>query len=446
MEHCLPTEEDLRLTEALCGFLSKSPSPFHAVEAIRTRLDAHGFVCLDEGQNWDLRLGGSYYTTRNGSSILAFTVGQELCDPKFSIAVSHSDSPTYKIKAVPELVGPGPYVKLNVEGYGGMIDRTWLDRPLSLAGRVMVEEFGNISSRLFAPDEDLLLIPSVSIHQDREVNKSGSLNRQVDMCPLYSSADGDADGFAQMIAARLDVTPSQVLAYDLVLVNRQQPTIWGAAREFVSAGRLDDLQCAFASLEAFVGSSNKNRISVFGCFDNEEVGSGTKQGALSTFLADVLERICECLGKSRGDYLRGIQESFVVSCDNAHAVHPNHPELYDERNRVWLNQGIVIKESAPMRYTTDAQSRALFELVCRRAGIPVQPFANRSDSAGGSTIGNLLVRTVSMRALDIGLPQLAMHSSYETAGVRDAAFLTHALCEFYEADYTFCSDGSIVLG
>lgn len=446
MAHCVPNLEDLRLADRLCGFLSQSPSSFHAIEAIRARLDAHDFACLDEGEIWDVKPGKRYYTTRGGSSILAFKVGERLEHPRFSVCVSHSDSPTYKIKAVPELAGPSSYVRLNVEGYGGAIDRTWLDRPLSVAGRVMVEEFGNVSSRLFAPDEDLLVVPSVAIHQNREVNKGGSINRQVDMCPLYSAAGGEADGFVQMIADRFGVLPAQVLAYDLVLANRQKPTVWGVAHEFVSAGRLDDLQCAFASLEAFVESSNTSRISVYGCFDNEEIGSGTRQGALSTFLADVLERICECLGMTRSDYLRGVQNSFVVSCDNAHAVHPNHSELYDETNRAWLNQGVVIKESAPMRYTTDAQSRALFELVCRRAGVPVQPFANRSDSAGGSTLGNLLVRNVSMRSVDIGLPQLAMHSSYETAGVRDTAFLVRALSEFYEADYAFCEDGSIVLG
>lgn len=441
------TDDDLALSGELCAFIQESPSPFHAVAAIRRRLDAAGFAHLPEQSFWGVQLGGGYYTVRNGSSIIAFRLGESTDAPYFKLVSSHSDSPTLKIKAVPELEGPGAYVRVNVEGYGGLIDRTWLDRPLSVAGRVMTRESGRIRSRLFAPDEDLLLIPSVAIHQDRNVNADGALNRQVDMCPLFSSGEVSKGGFARLLADRLDVDPAQVMAHDLVLVNRQDPVVWGAAREFVSAPRIDDLQCAFAALTAFLQSESleDGGISVFACFNSEEVGSGTMQGALSTFMPDTLERVCALLEFDREEYLAALSRSFLVSCDNAHAVHPNHPELYDEANRVWLNKGVVLKESAAQRYTTDALSRAVFGEICSRAGVPTQAFANRSDSPGGSTLGNLLMRRVSMCAVDVGLPQLAMHSAYETAGTRDTGHMVRASRAFYETGLVFEEDGSVAL-
>ena len=435
-------ERDLELAQSLCDFLQECPGPYHTARALGLRLEAAGFSRLVEGEPWFIRPGGRYYVTRNGSSIVAFVVGDGGERPYFSIAASHSDSPTFKVKTVPELAGPGDYVRLNVEGYGGIIERSWLDRPLSLAGRVMVERDGEARCMLFAPDEDLLLIPSVAIHQDRNVNNDGSLNRQVDLCPLFL-ADGRSKGsFVGMLAKRLGVSDAQVLSHDLVLVNRQRPTIWGSAEEFVSGPRLDDLQCAFASLEALLRARDSQSTKVLACFDNEEVGSGSMQGALSTFLPSVLERLCESLGMGRSEYVRAIYNSFLVSCDNAHAVHPNHPELYDDGNRAWLNRGVVIKESASQRYTTNAVTRAFFTMICRRAGVPTQTFANRSDQPGGSTLGNLLMRQLSMRAVDVGLPQLAMHSSYETAGVRDTAYMVRALREFYSSDYSFDADES----
>ena len=441
----ITVDEMERSSQELCAFVRACPSPFHTVQEIRSRLERAGFEFLPESRDWEIRRGGSYYTVRNGSSIMAFRVGMLARLPRFGMAISHADSPTFRVKAEPELKGPGDYIRINVEGYGGTIDRTWLDKPLSVAGRVMVRQAGGAASLLCAPDEDLLLIPSLAVHLDREVNKQGQINRQSDLCALFSAGSLGEGAFLETLAARIGVQASDILSYDLTLANRQEPVIWGAAKEFVSAPRLDDLQCAYASLAGFLEARNERSIAVYACLNNEEVGSSTMQGALSTFAPDVLKRICASLGVGVAEYARAITRSFVVSCDNAHAVHPNHPERYDERNRAWLNKGVVIKESANQRYTTDAVSRALFELICERAGVPTQSFANRSDMVGGSTLGNLLMHQVSIRSVDIGLPQLAMHSSYETAGAADTVYLMRALREFYETDYLFLDDGSFAL-
>ena len=422
-----------QISQELVDFIAKCPSMFHTVSAIRHHLDQAGFTYLPEQNAWCVQPGGSYYTVRNNSSIVAFKVGAQLPQDgcHFQMTAVHGDSPTYKLKAQPELEGPAEYLRLNVEGYGGGIDASWLDKPLGLAGRVMVQDDSCIQSRLLFIDQDVLLIPNVAIHMNRQANDGFSFNKQIDLCPLFSAGQLKQGDFLRMIAGQLDVQPKQILSHDLYLVNRQQGCIWGWAKEFVSSPRLDDLQCAFASLKAFLASGNQETISVFACFDNEEVGSGTKQGALSTFLADTLQRINERLGRTAEDYHRALACSFMVSCDNAHAVHPNHPEKTDAQNNCQLNGGVVIKESANQRYTTDAFSRALFKAVCQRANVPVQVFANRSDTPGGSTLGNLSNTQVSVHALDIGLPQLAMHSSYETAGVKDTGYAIQALTEFF---------------
>jgi aspartyl aminopeptidase len=452
------TPEELAVSRELIDFIQASPSMFHTVATARRYLDRAGFTYLPEAAEWRLERGGRYYTTRNGSSVIAFSVGNELDEYHFQMAAAHADSPTFKVKSVPELEGPGEYLRLDVEAYGGMIDWSWLDRPLSLAGRVLVQRPGaetrssdgagvgngerdggdacealDVESRLFAIDKDVLLIPSVAIHFNRSVNDGYKFNRQVDLCPLFSAGQLKRGDFDRMIASELGIAPEQILGRDLFLVNRTHPAIWGWADEFVSTPKLDDLQCAFASLKAFLAADNPHSIAVWCCFDNEEVGSNTKQGAMSTLLADTLVRINGALGRSPDDYRRAVAGSFLVSCDNAHAVHPNHPELTDEANHARLNGGIVIKEAANQKYTTDAFSRALFSAICRRAGVPVQTFANRSDSAGGSTLGNLSNTQVSVHAVDVGLPQLAMHSSYETTGSRDTALGIAALTAYYNS-------------
>ena len=416
----------------LLQFIAECPSMFHTADAIGRRLEQAGFQRLREQDAWSIQPGGAYYVTRNNSSILAFKVGESLPDGyHFQMTAVHGDSPAYKIKAVPELEGPGEYLRLNVESYGGGIDATWLDKPLSVAGRVFVQTGEGVQGRPVSLDKDVLLIPNVAIHMNRQINDGYSFNRQVDLCPLFSAGALKQGDFLRMIAQELGVGPEQILSHDLFLVNRQEGRVWGWADEFVSSPRLDDLQCTFAALEAFLNSENSQVINVFACFDNEEVGSGTKQGALSTFLADTLLRINGALGHSHEDYLRALAGSFLVSCDNAHAVHPNHPEKTDAKNYVYLNRGVVVKESANQRYTTDAFSRAVFTAICQKAGVPMQNFANRSDSPGGSTLGNLSNTQVSVHTVDMGLPQLAMHSSYETAGSQDTDYAIQALSAFY---------------
>ena len=315
-----------------------------------------------------------------------------------------------------------------------MIDSTWFDRPLGVAGRVLIKEADGVSARLFAADRDVLLIPNVAIHFNRDINNGYKYNRQIDLCPLFSAGEMKKGAFDAFVAGQLGIGPERILGKDLFLVNRQRGSVWGVRSEFVSSPKLDDLQCAYASLQAFLQAENDQAGNVYCCFDNEEVGSNTKQGAMSTFLADVLGRINAGLGKTDEEYLQAQARSFLVSCDNAHAVHPNHPDKTDAQNRVWMNQGIVIKESANQKYTTDAFSRAVFTRICELADVPVQAFANRSDSVGGSTLGNLSNTQVSLHAVDIGLAQLAMHSSYETAGAKDTTYAIRALRMFYKTN------------
>ncbi len=422
------------MSQELLTFIQESPSMFHSISSIRKYLDDANFTYLPENTSWNLEKGNHYYTIRNHSSLIAFKVGQTLDDYHFQMCASHSDSPTFKVKSVPELKGQGEYLKLDVEAYGGMIDSTWFDRPLTIAGRAFVREENTIKNKLVYIDKDLLLIPNVAIHFNREVNKGVPTNRQIDLCPLFSSGKAKVGDFKKMIAEYLNVSVDNLLGFDLFLVNRQRPCIWGYKEEFISSPKLDDLQCAFTTLKAFLDSSNEHDISVYACFDNEEVGSNTKQGAMSTFLQDTLKRINYGLKKSEEEYYQAISKSFLVSADNAHAVHPNHPEKTDSVNCAYMNKGLVIKESANQKYTTDAFSRSVLEQICYMANTPYQTFANRSDSLGGSTLGNLSNIQVSVHAVDIGLPQLSMHSTYETAGVEDTATTIQTLTKYYSTN------------
>lgn len=423
-----------QVSKELLQFIQDSPSMFHSIKTIQTYLDKADFIYLPEEEKWNLEKGKNYYTIRNHSSIIAFKVGEQLDDYHFQMCASHSDSPTYKIKSVPELKGQGDYIKLDVEGYGGMIDSTWFDKPLTVAGRVLVREGNAIQNKLLYIDEDLLLIPNVAIHMNRDVNNGYKFNKQVDLCPLFSAGEAKIGDFKKMIAEKAGVKEEDLLGMDLFLVNRQRPCIWGYKQEFISSGKLDDLQCAFVTLKALLESHNPHDISVYACFDNEEVGSNTKQGAMSTFLKDTLKRINYALGKDSEAYYRAIAKSFLVSADNAHAVHPNHPEKTDTVNCAYMNKGLVIKESANQKYTTDAFSRSVLMQICATSHTPYQTFANRSDMVGGSTLGNLSNTQVSVHAVDIGLPQLSMHSSYETAGVKDTATTIETLKHYYSTN------------
>lgn len=420
----------------LMDFLDSSVTMFHAINECEKVLQRSGFTYLPENEKWNINKG-KYYTKRNSSSLIAFDIAEG--DYRFQISAAHSDSPTFKLKDRPVIEANG-YLKLNVEGYGGMINATWFDKPLTLAGRVMVNTDKGIETRLLHIDRDLLIIPNVPIHFNREINKGFAFNNQVDMLPILSAGNLKEADFDNILAKELGIEAEAILAKDLYLVNRQKAAIIGFDNELISSGRLDDLECVYTSLRGFVEAENKNHINVFAVFDNEEVGSVTKQGAMSTFLASTLDRVNTALGKSKEEYYRAIAKSILISCDNAHAVHPNHPELFDVKNRPVLNQGIAIKESANQKYTTDAFSRAILKKILEKKNIPYQTFANRSDIAGGSTLGNLSNTVVSMNAVDIGLPQLAMHSAYETAGAKDVGYAFETLKAFFEANIDIKDD------
>lgn len=417
------------ISRDLIHFIAKSPSTFHAVRGIKAALLYAGFTEIREEDTWQIEKGGKYVVTRNGSALMAFTVPQEGAEA-FHITASHCDSPTFKIKENPE-IADGPYVKLNVEGYGGMIMSTWLDRPLSVAGRLLVTENGHLAEKLVAIDGTMLVIPSVAIHMDRSVNQHKEWKVQKDMLPLYGMT-GAKTPFMDVIAAAAKVKAADILAHDLSLYSRVPGTIWGEEREFISSPKLDDLQCAFACFRGFTQGQKEKYISVYALFDNEEVGSATSQGAGSTFLANTLERLARSLGYSYDETMAMIARSFMISADNAHSVHPNHPEYADPVNRPVINGGIVIKYSAAQKYATNAFSAAYFKKLCKDHDIPTQTFTNPSDNPGGSTLGNISNTVIAMPTVDIGLPQLAMHSSYETAGVKDTAYLVDAVTKFYE--------------
>ena len=371
-------------------------------------------------------------------------MGEQLENYSFNVAAAHTDSPCFRIKENAEIHMGRKYTKLNTEGYGGMICSTWMDRPLSVAGRVLIKENDAITSRLLTLDRDLLMIPSVAIHMDREVNDRASYNKQVDMLPLLGGA-AEEGVLKKLIAAELQVAEEQILGSDLFLCIREKAAVWGCNEEFISSGRLDDQQCVFGILKGFLNAHCARSINVAAFFDNEEVGSGTKQGAASTFLYDVLHRIAQNVCPGDEDFHRAVASSFMFSADNAHAVHPNHPEYTDVNNCTYMNEGVVVKVHAGQKYTSDGMSMAVAKELAARAGVPLQYFANRSDKVGGSTLGNLAMAQVSMNCVDIGLPQLAMHSCYETAGARDIVSLIRLMEEFYASHFEETASGTLTI-
>lgn len=418
------------ITEQLLEFIRKSPVSFQATEEMEQRFRKAGYQKLSEKEYWNLKAGGKYVVTRNHSALIAFSI-PEKNSMRFHIMASHSDSPAFKIKENPEMQVEHAYTKLNVEGYGGMLMAPWADRPLSVAGRVMVSGKNGPEERLVNIDRDLLMIPSLAIHMNREANKGVAYNPQKDMLPLMSCGSEKAD-LMEILAEKLKIKKEDILTHDLFLYNRMPGTIWGADREFVSSPRLDDLQCAFASMEGMLRGRKENCIAVHCVLDNEEVGSGTKQGAASTFLKDTLRRINDGLGRTYEEYLMTLADSFMISADNAHALHPNYTEKADPVNHPVINGGIVIKYNANQKYCTDAVSAAVFKDICKRTEVPCQTFVNRSDIPGGSTLGNISNTQVAVNTVDIGLPQLAMHSPYETAGTEDTWSLIKAATVFFE--------------
>lgn len=422
----------------MLDFIEKSPSCFHAVANVAELLKAQGFQELRETEDWDFSRGEKFYVIRNDSSLIAFRIPSESGNwsvPQgFHIVASHSDSPAFKLKEAPEIAVEGHYLKLNTEKYGGMILSTWLDRALSVAGRVAVRNAGSVESRLVNIDDDLLVIPNLAIHMNREMNKGVEYNPQTDMLPLYADCGTEEkeDVLLGRLSRELGVEKEDILGQDLFLYVREKGRILGEDGEFVLSPRLDDLQCVFSSVKAFSESRPQGFINVCAIFDNEEVGSSTRQGADSTFLEDTLWRVAEGLGANHAEYLRLVAGSFLISADNAHGVHPNHPEKADPTNRPYLNGGIVLKYHGSQKYTTDAISGAKLKCLCEKAGVPCQTYANRSDVPGGSTLGNISTAHVSVESADIGLPQLAMHSAVETAGVKDTKYAVEMFRAFYQ--------------
>lgn len=437
------------LSRGLLQFIQDSPSVFHVIDNMKKRLEEAGFEERRERERWELRPGGDYYVTRNDSSLIAFrlpqvfTAGEECPFQGYHIVAAHSDSPTFKVKALPETVAEKQYIRLNVEKYGGMILSTWLDRPLSVAGRVAVRRpDGGVDMRLVNLDRDLLVIPNLAVHMNRDVNKGYEYNPQTDMLPLMGllpenpDDEGEESGprgmLLQEIAGQLGILPEDILDGDLYLYVREKGRVLGSRGELILSPKLDDLQCVYAGLEGFVSAVSEKYANVLAVFDNEEVGSGTRQGADSTFLEDVLLRIQDSLGYGPSVYRQLVAGSFLISADNAHAVHPAHPEKADITNRPMLGGGIVIKYHGGQKYTSDALSAAQMKLWCERAGVPCQTFANRSDMVGGSTLGNISTAHVSLSSVDIGLPQLAMHSAVETGGSRDTAYAVAVFERFWQ--------------
>lgn len=430
----------LEHVQELFDFIQQSPSCFHVIENVKKQLTEQGFEELCENKNWQIKEGGKYFVTRNLSSVIAFKVPTK--DFKsFHIIASHSDSPTFKIKDHPEQMVKGKYVQLNTERYGGMIYSTWFDRPLSIAGRALVKTETGVATKLLNIDRDLLVIPNLAVHMDRTVNDGMKYNPQVNLLPLYGDA-ASKDTFNKLVAEACGTAEENIISTDLFLYNRTAPTVWGAHNEYMSCAKLDDLECAFSSLKAFLKGENSQSVSVCAIFDNEEVGSSTKQGANSTFMYDVLHRINENLGRTEEQYHTAVASSFMLSADNAHALHPNHPAISDPTNPVYLNEGIVIKHNANQKYTTDAVSSAIFQKMCEDKNVPYQHFVNRSDVAGGSTLGNIANTHVSLNTVDIGMAQLAMHSSYETAGVLDLDYMIAGMEAFYNSAVVAQCDGA----
>ena len=416
---------------ALFDFIAHCPTAFHTAATVCEALTAAGYTRLAESDAWTLEAGRGYFVSRGASSVIAFRAPEAFGG--FVIAAAHGDSPAPKIKENADLKSED-YTELSVEPYGGMIFSTWFDRPLSVAGRVIVRTEGGIAARLCDLGVPTAVIPNVAIHMNRTMNDGTKLNAAVDLLPLYGGAD--AEPLRARVAASLGVAADDILSADLFVYNPQAGVEWNG---YISAPRLDDLQCVYAALHGFLDAGCGAAAKVLAVFDNEEVGSRTQQGAASTFLCDVLRRVSAAFGR---DYDAAVAGSLMLSCDNAHAIHPNHPEYADKNHRVRMNGGVVIKYNANRNYATDAWSAALFRVICTQAGVPVQLYANRADMPGGSTLGNIANTQVSLPTVDIGAAQLAMHSAYETAGAADTAYLYRAIKQAFETTLTAVSDGA----
>ena len=435
--------QDTKTLDRLFAFLRAGVTPWHAVAEAAAWLEAAGYTRLEESDYWNLAPGGRYYVTRNGSSIAAWRVPEHAIGG-WRMALSHSDTPGWRIK--PAKSSAAGCERLPVEGYGGMIMPTWLDRPLGVAGRVLVRTEDGLDTRLVNIDRPVAVIPSLCIHFDRSCNSGHTYNAQVDMQPLYGPEG--CRSLSALVAEALGIPEEDMVDSELLLTTLQEPVRTGPDGEYYLSPRIDDLGCAAATLLGFLDADadcDSACAPLWAMLDNEEVGSSTRQGAQSTFLRDLLDRILEVIPHSGQGMARALANSFCLSADNALATHPNFPEKSDPASSIRLGGGVVLKYNATQKYSTTAYSGAVFGEICRMAGVPVQRFANRADVPGGSTLGNLQANTVPVPTADIGLPQLAMHSAVETAACADADAMRRAVAAFYRAHIRTMGDGRCML-
>lgn len=422
-------------------FIKDTPTAFHAANKIANILKGNGYIELNEAEEWNLTRGGKYFFTRNHSSVFAFQIPMDFKDLSFNITAAHLDSPTFKLKPNFTL-DQGKYIKLNTEVYGGPIFMSWLDRPLNIAGRVMVKENNKVTTKLLSFNRAICMIPNCSIHYNRELNKGYAFNPQNEMLPILT--DNKNSDLLALIAKELNVKKEDILSYDLYLALLDRGMLVGPNNEFVMAPQIDNLECSYGLLNALLSEvPAKGTVNVMCLFDNEEIGSATRQGAASTTLYDLLERITLSLGLSSEEFKRSLASSYFISADNAQGFHPSYASKYDPTNACYMNEGIVVKNAARGSYTTDAYSLAIFKVLCERSGARYQLNTNRSDVPGGSTLGAISQTKVSIPSVDIGLAQVAMHSSYETAGARDLEDLVKAIKEFYHTHFHTVNDGTV---
>lgn len=421
----------------LIDFMDKSVVNFLAVDTVKTSLELAGYQYLDPKDAWSLVPGGKYYTTQNNSAIFAFIVGDKHPESGFRIIAAHSDSPGFRVKPNCEMVSDGDMLKLNTEVYGGPIFNTWFDRPLSLAGRVILRGDTPMTPKttLVCFDKPMCTIPNLAIHFNRAVNDGKALSAQKDMLPIVGrlpDLENPSGWLTRQIADRLNVAEEDILDYDISLYDTTGACVVGAYNDFITSGRLDDLSMVHAAMTALLQCNHDCADTrVMAVFDNEETGSGTKQGAASPILDYILRRVNLCMGGNEQDYMRAVAKSFMVSADNAHGVHPNYIEKQDPTNHPVLGNGPVIKINARCKYMTDAESAAIFAQICKSAGVPVQYFVNHSDVAGGSTLGNILTSQIPLRGVDMGAAIWAMHSARETASVQDHIYIIKAFTQFF---------------
>ena len=428
-------EKELALD--LIDFLYKSPTAYHSVKTIKERLDLNGFSEVKESEKWNLQKEGKYYVIKNDSALIAFTIGNgDVEEDGFKLIGAHTDSPGFRIKANPEMVSEGKYIKFNTEVYGGPILYTWFDRPLGIAGKVTLKGKSPLKPevKLVNINKPLLLIPSVAIHMNRSVNEGFNINKQKDTLPLLSLINDkfEKDGYlVKILAEELNVETKDILGFDLGLYEVEKGAIIGINEEFISAGRLDDMWMVYAGVQALIESKANKSTKVMVCMDNEEIGSLTPQGANSALLLNILERITLALGKDREGLYRALSNSLMISADLAHAVHPNAEEKHDPTNRPVLGNGPVLKTAASGSYSTDSYNAAIFEGLCKEAGVPYQKFFNRSDVRGGTTIGPITSSFLTIPVMDMGAPLLSMHSIRELATVKDNMYSIKLFTEFY---------------